>query len=95
MRMVLLYVALLCLLGGCAAITPATLEDVSNRIGEVKAELDANIETIRAHREETGRGQGGGLNLEEWLLIGFGIVGSALGVNQIRDRKYVRAARAS
>lgn len=76
------------LLSGCAALTPATVQEVSDRIGVVKADLDRSLETIREDREERGVPAGKGLGLQEWLLIGS----SLLGANYLRDRKYVKKA---
>jgi len=87
MRWILLGMAGL-VLSGCAALTPATVQEVSDRIGVVKQDLDRSLDTIRADREERGIPEGKGLGIQEWLLIGS----SLLGANYLRDRKYVKKA---
>lgn len=79
-----------------AAVADQVVSVLDPRLSRVEGTVDglrAGVEAVSDKRESVGVPRDSSLSLSEWLTIILGGVSGLLGVNVVRDRKYVRVAR--
>jgi hypothetical protein len=79
-----------------AGIADSVLGSVSPQLARVSESLDGvnqGIDDVRRLRSESGKTEGEDLNWYEWAIIALGGLAGGLGLNNVRNRKYIHGSR--